>query len=42
MGQSFGYGPATEKNEAIKVIRAAFERSVTFFDTVEAYGPYGE
>lgn len=40
MGLSFGYGPATEKNEAIKVIRAAFEQGVTFFDTAEAYGPY--
>jgi aryl-alcohol dehydrogenase-like predicted oxidoreductase len=40
MGLSFGYGPATEKNEAIKLIRAAFERGVTFFDTAEAYGPY--
>lgn len=39
MGLSFGYGPATEKNEAIKLIRAAFERGVTFFDTAEAYGP---
>src|ERR1700722_6956677 len=40
MGLSFGYGPATEKNDAIKVIRAAYERGVTFFDTAEAYGPY--
>jgi len=40
MGLSFGYGPATEKSEAIKLIRAAFERGVTFFDTAEAYGPY--
>jgi len=40
MGLSFGYGPATEKNEAIKLIRAAYERGVTFFDTAEAYGPY--
>jgi aryl-alcohol dehydrogenase-like predicted oxidoreductase len=40
MGLSFGYGPATEKNEAVKLIRAAFERGVTFFDTAEAYGPY--
>jgi aryl-alcohol dehydrogenase-like predicted oxidoreductase len=40
MGLSFGYGPATERNEAIKVIRAAYERGVTFFDTAEAYGPY--
>jgi aryl-alcohol dehydrogenase-like predicted oxidoreductase len=40
MGLSFGYGPATEKSEAIKLIRAAHERGVTFFDTAEAYGPY--
>lgn len=40
MGLSFGYGPATEKQDAIKLIRAAFERGVTFFDTAEAYGPY--
>jgi pyridoxine 4-dehydrogenase len=40
MGLSFGYGPATEKSEGIKVIRAAFERGITFFDTAEAYGPF--
>jgi aryl-alcohol dehydrogenase-like predicted oxidoreductase len=40
MGLSFGYGPATDKQEAISLIRAAFEREVTFFDTAEAYGPY--
>jgi aryl-alcohol dehydrogenase-like predicted oxidoreductase len=40
MGLSFGYGPAAEKSEAIKLIRAAHERGVTFFDTAEAYGPY--
>jgi aryl-alcohol dehydrogenase-like predicted oxidoreductase len=40
MGLSFGYGPATEKSEAIKVIRTAFERGVTFFDTAEVYGPF--
>src|SRR6202008_4242978 len=39
MGLSFGLGPATEKKEAIKVIRAAVEGGVTFFDTAEAYGP---
>jgi aryl-alcohol dehydrogenase-like predicted oxidoreductase len=39
MGLSFGYGPATEKQEAIKVIRAAVEQGVTFFDTAEVYGP---
>ncbi len=40
MGLSFGYGPATEKQQAVSMIRAAFERGVTFFDTAEAYGPY--
>jgi len=40
MGLSFGYGPATEKQQAITLIRSAFDRGVTFFDTAEAYGPY--
>jgi aryl-alcohol dehydrogenase-like predicted oxidoreductase len=40
MGLSFGLGPATEKGEAIQLIRAAVERGVTFFDTAEVYGPY--
>src|SRR6202166_4929322 len=40
MGLSFAYGPATEKEQAIKVIRAAYDGGVTFFDTAEAYGPY--
>jgi len=40
MGMSFGYGPAEDKNEMIKVIRAAVEEGVTFFDTAEVYGPY--
>ena len=40
MGLSFGLGPAVEKGEAIRLIQAAFERGVTFFDTAEAYGPY--
>jgi len=40
MGLSFGYGPATERQQAIRLIRAAFERGVTFFDTAEAYGPF--
>ena len=37
MGLSYGYGPATEKQPAIQLIRAAFDRGVTFFDTAEAY-----
>ena len=39
MGLSFGLGPATDTQDAVKLIRAAFERGVTFFDTAEAYGP---
>ena len=40
MGLSYGYGPATETAEGIRLIRAAFERGVTFFDSAEAYGPF--
>jgi aryl-alcohol dehydrogenase-like predicted oxidoreductase len=39
MGLSFGYGPATDRADAVRLIRAAHERGVTFFDTAEAYGP---
>src|SRR3954454_2517570 len=40
MGLSFGLGPAIDKQEAISLIRKAFERGVTFFDTAEVYGPF--
>lgn len=40
MGLSHGYGPATDRSEAIALIRAAVERGVTFFDTAEVYGPF--
>jgi aryl-alcohol dehydrogenase-like predicted oxidoreductase len=40
MGLSFGYGPATDTSEAIKLIQTAVERGVTFFDTAEVYGPF--
>jgi aryl-alcohol dehydrogenase-like predicted oxidoreductase len=40
MGLTSSYGPATETQDAIRLIRAAVERGVTFFDTAEAYGPY--
>lgn len=42
MGLTFGYGPATEKSAGIALIRAAFERGVTFFDSAEAYGAVNE
>jgi pyridoxine 4-dehydrogenase len=40
MGLSHGYGPATEKGDGIRLIRAAYERGVTFFDSAEVYGPF--
>jgi aryl-alcohol dehydrogenase-like predicted oxidoreductase len=40
MGMSFGFGPPADKTAMIKLIRAAVERGVTFFDTAEAYGPF--
>lgn len=40
MGLSYGYGPATDKQDAIKLIRAAYDKGVTLFDTAEAYGPF--
>jgi len=42
MGLSFGYGPATDKQQAIKLIREAYEQGITFFDTAEAYGAANE
>src|SRR5579885_2666089 len=40
MGISFGFGPAVDKQQGISIIRAAYERGVTFFDTAEIYGAY--
>ena len=40
MGLSFAYGPATETPAAIRLIRAAYEKGVTLFDTAECYGPF--
>lgn len=40
MGLSYGYGPATDRQNAINLLRAAFDKGVTFFDTAEAYGPF--
>ena len=42
MGLTFGYGPATDRGDAINLIRAAAERGVTFFDSAEAYGEANE
>lgn len=40
MNLSFGTGKAVDINEGINVIRTAFEKGITFFDTAEAYGPF--
>lgn len=40
MGLSFGLGPALNQQAGITLIRSAFERGVTFFDTAEVYGPF--
>lgn len=42
MGLSFGYGPATDKTAAVKLIQSAYDQGVTFFDTAEAYGEANE
>jgi aryl-alcohol dehydrogenase-like predicted oxidoreductase len=40
MGMSFSYGPPKDKQEMIRLLHAAVERGVTFFDTAEVYGPF--
>ncbi len=40
MGLSAAYGDATPATDAVALIRAAFDRGVTLFDTAEAYGPF--
>lgn len=40
MSISANYGPPADRSQGIKVIRAAYERGVTFFDTAEVYGPH--
>jgi aryl-alcohol dehydrogenase-like predicted oxidoreductase len=40
MGLNFGYGTAVSKEEGIALIRHAFDRGVTLFDTAEVYGPF--
>ena len=40
MGMTSAYGPAVDKDEMIKMLRAAYDFGVTHFDTAEAYGPF--
>jgi aryl-alcohol dehydrogenase-like predicted oxidoreductase len=40
MNLATNYGPAVPIDDAIRVIREAHNKGVTFFDTAEVYGPY--
>jgi aryl-alcohol dehydrogenase-like predicted oxidoreductase len=40
MGMSASYGRIPDKQEMISLLRSAFERGITFFDTAEVYGPF--
>ncbi|MFV0572626.1 MAG: aldo/keto reductase [Xanthomarina gelatinilytica] len=40
MNIAWAYGGATPKDEAVKLIRSAYEQGVRFFDTAEVYGPF--
>lgn len=40
MGLNFGYGTVTDKKDAIRLIRKAYDLGITFFDTAEVYGPF--
>ncbi|MFH0757673.1 MAG: aldo/keto reductase [Bacteroidota bacterium] len=40
MGLNFGYGTVTDRQEAVQLIRRAFDLGVSFFDTAEVYGPF--
>jgi len=40
MSMTSAYGPAADKGEMIKLMRVAYDKGVTFFDTAEAYGPF--
>jgi aryl-alcohol dehydrogenase-like predicted oxidoreductase len=40
MGMSHAYGRAPERQAMVKLMRAAVERGVSFFDTAEVYGPF--
>ena len=40
MGLNFGLGSGVDRDTAVSLIRAAFDRGITLFDTAEAYGPF--
>jgi aryl-alcohol dehydrogenase-like predicted oxidoreductase len=40
MGISQSYGTRLSNEEGVRLIRDAFDRGITFFDTAEVYGPF--
>ena len=40
MNVAWAHGPPIDRQDAIRLIRAAYDRGVTFFDTAEVYGPF--
>lgn len=40
MGLNYGYAQTLDKNQAVSLLRTAFEKGITFFDTAEFYGPF--
>lgn len=40
MSISANYGPPADKAQSIALLRHAYERGITFFDTAEVYGPF--
>lgn len=40
MNVAWAYGPPIDRQDAIRLIRAAYDRGITFFDTAEVYGPF--
>jgi aryl-alcohol dehydrogenase-like predicted oxidoreductase len=41
MGMTSAYGPPADRRAMVALLRTAVDRGVTFFDTAEAYGPFG-
>lgn len=40
MNVAYAYGPGLNRQDSIRLFRAAYERGMTFFDTAEVYGPF--
>jgi aryl-alcohol dehydrogenase-like predicted oxidoreductase len=40
MNVAWGFGPPIDKRDAVKLIRHAYDRGVTYFDSAEVYGPF--